>query len=634
MNFFNPWAFGFLALVPVIVALYLMKLKRWPVPVSTLMFWQRIIEDHRQRAWFQRLRRWFSLLLHLLIFTCILLALANPSVDRAVRSRSSTVLILDNRARMQAIEPDGESRMRRAIRIAGGIVRQASPLRPMALLTTAGAPTVSVPFEEDESLLRKAVETTQSTDAGGDMAAALQLASAILSSRSGEKHILLVTDRPLDRPTATSGIDLKVIPVGTALDNLAITQFATRPVPANPETAEIFLRVRNFGHATATGNIEVKLDDHLLDVKPFRLAPGQESVEIFPALPRAKSTPNAGEAGPGWLTARLDFHDALAADNIAYALLPQLVPRHILLVSKGNWFLEKLLETDTAIRFELLTPESFQPGMEGQFDATIFDDYLPTQFDLARASGNLFFLKQTPFAISGPAIPRPIVTDLDTAHPALRMVSMEHVSLAPALPTSLPPHPPGGWTLEAPLRSFDHPLLITGTRQTPSGTQRLAALAIDLAESDLPLRVSFPLLMSNTIHWLAGAPPATRLTSKAGEPAPLSDGESIDSAPTTSPAPGTSSTNQPPALASGTPLLNGFYRIHRPDASAWLAVNTFSEEESNLRKPSRSPKANYASSLNHLFAPSAAWTLREIFALAALLLFTVEWRLFHRRKTE
>ena len=53
-----------------------------------------------------------------------------------------------------------------------------------------------------------------------------------------------------------------------------------------------------------------------------------------------------------------------------------------------------------------------------------------------------------------------------------------------------------GWTFQTPIRAFDHPLLLTGERHaTPP--QRIAALALDVSDSDLPLRVAFPLLISN-----------------------------------------------------------------------------------------------------------------------------------------
>src|SRR4051812_7949516 len=104
MSFLAPWAAWFLAGVPVIVLLYLLKLKRRPVAVSTLMFWQRVLQESRRRALFQRLRHLLSLLLHLLIFLLVLGALAKPTFDRFIAAGSSTVIVLDARARMQVVE--------------------------------------------------------------------------------------------------------------------------------------------------------------------------------------------------------------------------------------------------------------------------------------------------------------------------------------------------------------------------------------------------------------------------------------------------------------------------------------------------------------------------------------------------
>ena len=80
----NPLALAFAALLPLIVVLYLLKLRRQPAQVSTLMFWQRVTADNRRRALFQRLRQILSLLLHLFIFALLLFALARPEL-RAFR---------------------------------------------------------------------------------------------------------------------------------------------------------------------------------------------------------------------------------------------------------------------------------------------------------------------------------------------------------------------------------------------------------------------------------------------------------------------------------------------------------------------------------------------------------------------
>src|SRR4029453_1533922 len=110
MMFLQPWAAWFLAGVPVIVLLYLLKVKRRPSTVSTLIFWQRVLEENRRRALFQRLRNLLSLLLHLLIFFLILGALAKPTFDRLVRTGSWLAIVLDTRARMQALEDGGKTR--------------------------------------------------------------------------------------------------------------------------------------------------------------------------------------------------------------------------------------------------------------------------------------------------------------------------------------------------------------------------------------------------------------------------------------------------------------------------------------------------------------------------------------------
>src|SRR4051812_17869603 len=110
MVFLNTWAFALGGVAPAIVLLYLLKVKRRPVPVSTLLFWQRVLQENRRRALFQRLRQFLSLLLHLLIFALVMLALARPMLDRLVRSGSAIVLVLDTRARMQAVDQSGETR--------------------------------------------------------------------------------------------------------------------------------------------------------------------------------------------------------------------------------------------------------------------------------------------------------------------------------------------------------------------------------------------------------------------------------------------------------------------------------------------------------------------------------------------
>jgi hypothetical protein len=645
MSFLAPWATWFLAGVPVIVLLYLLKLKRRPITVSTLLFWERVMQENRQRALFQKLRHLLSLLLHLLIFLLIVAALSKPALDRRVRAGSSVVLLVDTRARMQAVE-EGGTRFERALAEVRRYIHEAGAGRQLALLTAGATPNVVVPFTSDERALLNGLDSLVVTDATGDLETALALSDSLLASRKGDTRIVVFTDRAQEnqkpepsgarQPAAgsphgrggsreqTRNQKREFRSVGKPHDNVAITRFATRPLLNSPQTSEVLLAIKNFSAAPVSGNVEIAFDGKLLDVKPFTLEAGKERLEVFASVPRASRNAR------GWLTARLDTPDALRFDNVAYAVLPAPAPHRVLLVTKGNWFLEKLLAADQQVQFELIEPGAWQADFAAKFDAIILDNFQPPGFDLAQAKGNFLFLKQSPFTTTDPPIEQPLISDTEATHPALRLVSLQNVSILRAVSTKVP-EPVEGWTWQAPLRSFDHPLLITGERRNETGGQRVAALSFDVADSDLPLRVAFPLLMANTIHWLAGETAQAAASVAAGTTVPLEPEVSLATTPLTDPAvkPGDVQ------FASGffQPLHNGFYLQKRTNNAGWLAVNTFSEAESDLRGAGGGEAA--PTSLPSVsLATISGWPLWQYLALAALALFTLEWWLFHRRRTE
>lgn len=587
MTWLQPWAVWFLAGLPVIVLLYLLKVRRQPVTVSTLIFWQRVVQEHRRRALFQRLRSLFSLLLHLLIFALIVAALARPTFDRLVREGTSTVLVLDVRARMQALEPDGETRFAKAVRDLLAATRDASPGRQFALLTAGPNATVVLPFSGNERALRTAVEKLAVTDAGGTLEPALALARSLLATRRGERQVILFTDRPMP-PSGDSSLVVRAL--GTPRDNAGITRFAARPLPASPSTSEVLLEVRNFGHEPVQANLELRYDDRLLDVKPLKIAPGAKETLNFPSVPRPATNAR------GHFTATLDTRDALALDNVARVWLPPPRPVRVLLISAGNVFLERALAADPGVSFELLAPEAWETALGAKFDVVIFDDFVPAQAPTVSA----FYVKKSPFDAAGAKLDQPALTEIDSAHPTLRLLDFAQTTILHAQPLTLPP-PSAEWTYAAPLRSFDRALLIVG-EQRGAKPVRVAALGLDLTATDLPLRVAFPLLITNTVHWLAGA-----------------------------------SVEPPSAIRAGERglLKNGFQPVTHDGRTEWLAVNTFDEAESDLRFAA-APKATARvdTPLPSTLAGLGGWPFWRYLAFFALALFTLEWSLFHRRRTE
>ena len=243
MTWLQPWAVWAFAGVPVIVLLYFLRLKRRTLPVSTLMFWQRVQRESGRSAFFRKFRHLLSLLLHLLIFLLLLGALARPVFDRGIREGSATVLILDTRARMQAVEPDGHTRFETALLLARDYARQVGGGRNIALLTLGAAPTVAVPVTDDEKLLLGTLDQISPTDATAEISSAVALADSLLAARKGEHRIVLLTASttgPLPKTTSK----LLTHTLGRPRDNVAITRLATRALPANPETSEVLLETQ------------------------------------------------------------------------------------------------------------------------------------------------------------------------------------------------------------------------------------------------------------------------------------------------------------------------------------------------------------------------------------------------------
>lgn len=630
MTLLQPAALAFLALAPVIVVLYLRKLRRQPAQVSTLMFWQRIAADHRRRALFQRLRQLLSLLLQLLIFALLLLALARPEFRAFQGNSGATVVVLDCRARMQATGEDGQSRFQAARKVTESYLRRASPDQPVALLAAGFAPRTAVGFSNDEKPLLDGLQTLSAGDSGGRIEDAIRAGDDLLAANKQGGKMVIVTDRLPDLTVPASKVEWRTIGAAKPQENVGIARLTARPLPNSPETDEVLVEIENFGPSRQTGSVELSYDGAVIDVKPFDLAPGERRTDVYPTLAIHRPLANAR----GWLSAHLALahRDGFALDDDAYAVIPPALPRRVLLVSRGNLYLEGLLKADALVRYDLLAPERFETAQAATFDAVIFDDFRPPGFDRIERlpAGNFLFLRRTPFDVAGaPPQDRPAVTDQDRANPILRLADLRDVlffrSTALAAPAAS-----GGWRFMVPARALDQPLIITGERTG----QRLAAFAFGATDSELPLRVAFPLLVHHTLAWLtARGDPAADASVRAGDSVPLPPGEMVWTRPQRSFAP------LPPTIRPAEwrrdlwqPAGAGFYLCRTANGpERWIAVNPGDREMSALNGVG--PRQTEAArNLTPVRLP--VWPPWIYLALAALALCLGEWWSFHRRRTE
>src|SRR5580692_2080545 len=85
-----------------IVLMYVLKLKRKDVIVSSTFLWRQVIRDVQANAPFQKLRKNLLLLLQLIAATLILFALSGPFIRSYGRSGRNIVVIVDTGVSMRA----------------------------------------------------------------------------------------------------------------------------------------------------------------------------------------------------------------------------------------------------------------------------------------------------------------------------------------------------------------------------------------------------------------------------------------------------------------------------------------------------------------------------------------------------
>src|SRR5215208_4539876 len=104
MPFATPLALLGLAFLPIVVGMYLLKLRRDERPVSSTLLWQALVADVEANAPWQKLRRSLLLLLQLLLVAILAILAARPFVERPAGLAGDLVLVVDTSASMQATD--------------------------------------------------------------------------------------------------------------------------------------------------------------------------------------------------------------------------------------------------------------------------------------------------------------------------------------------------------------------------------------------------------------------------------------------------------------------------------------------------------------------------------------------------
>jgi hypothetical protein len=612
MNLLIPAGLAFGAIIPIILILYFMRPKRQERIVGSTLLWQRALQDMQASRPWQRLRVTPLLILQLLAAIAIVLILARPAIFTNSPINGNTIIILQSSASMQATDVS-PNRFESAKNTIADLIDTMGSGDHISLISMARTPKVLITQSQDKGQLHAALEQASITNQDADLALALTLANSLATTQSGAQ-ILVVGDGHVIKPNQTFVLPIPAhyMSVGTDAPNVALMTLASRNIQ---NTLTVVAQVANFSHQSRSVPVELYADNFLVGVQTANLPAGASGSVTWTKV----------KAGTHTLHARLLSHDTMSTDHEAWAIVGSSFHGRVLLVTKGNAFLEAALRLQSNIDLFTIAPDKYSPTMS--YDLTVFDGYTPPDLP----EGNLLFVNPPDgnylFGTSGPLS---TVSHINVGKDSMHMLANVDLSSIHVVHSS---HhlQPALWA-ETVIDAPETPLLIAGE----NANRRVAVLGFDLHESDLPLQPAFPILMHNMTNWLLPAPIPGNVSITPGVPLTIQTWPGADRVTIIDPNNQTTVIG-PPFPASPYTKTNtvGVYRVvqhvHGHDLNGTFAVNLFNANQSNLAPAHQLPIANSTNLPENKNAIPRQ--LREIWPWVAaflLLVLCAEWWLFSR----
>lgn len=356
--------------IPTLVILYLLKLRRRDVEISTTLLWKKAVQDLQANAPLQKLRRNIMLLLQLVVLGALLFALAEPVMKSGSFKGQRHVILLDRSASMATLDSSPNTstptpRLEQAKKEALALVDSLREPGLFAKATNAtgdeamiiafdNAADVRQSFTSDKQKLRAAIEGVTQSDAPTSLGEAMRLAKAhapkrihvdtdgstqVIEGLSAGPQIAIhlfsdgrIPDADQAKPAADDSFEFHSI--GSAKSgNLGIVSVRAQRAYDDPKKLNVFVGLQNSDPADRKVDVELTIEGSVAAIKSVNLPgatrPGTSATGAnntpTPAAPESVPTPDAATAtesklqtslnpGVGGVVFSVEREDALLAE--------------------------------------------------------------------------------------------------------------------------------------------------------------------------------------------------------------------------------------------------------------------------------------------------------------------------------
>lgn len=610
LNLIMLWALG---LIPVLILIHLLKPKPKQVEVANLFLWQEVFKERGGSVTFEQLKKNLPLLLQILIIILLALALARPVWLYFMQEKGDMILIVDTSASMKTKAASG-TRFDLARDKALELIDQREDNQKILIVEAGSEPVLTSGFVENATRAKNLVKSLAPSDAPGKLEKAIYLALSFVDPSQNDT-IYLITDGAGGDFSRLAQIHPKISPIliSGGEKNIGITKFEFRQAVDLQDAYQIMLEVKNFTPDPVECPIRLLIDRTTIVDTQITLDALEKQLLIFPYSGLIT----------GIAKAELEIDDDFSVDNMAWLSLNTSTDIWVLLVSQGNYFLEKLLEAYPNVLVnpvKEIIPSSWKEQTM-RHDIVIIDrmDFPVTD------RGNFLLIDayspSIPIAKTG-QIDFPNIFDWDEKNPLMANVNVSGLTIEQAAAFQ------ADTILDPVIESSQTGLMYTYQEDD----MRAVLLGFDITRSNLPLKVAFPVMMSNIINWLnPNKLTFSVLHTKAGEPYDIDLQPQITELSIR--APGKKSRKHQvtsnPFRYTDTKTV-GIYTIYEDQKKRYFTVNLVDESESDITVPVSDVSSRTSDETVESEEIATQQPLWSLFLLAGVVMMMVEWYVWLR----
>lgn len=466
MNFYSPMFFMFLlGLIPIIL-MYLLKKQHEEIKISSTYLWERAIKDIEANKPWQKLRKNLLLFLQMLIFTLIVFSLAQPYFLSNSVNAENLIIVLDRSASMQSTDVK-DSRFEAAKSEIMDIFDNLNPVTNVTLITMGNNPEIVVSSTKDKDILKKGLKEIEVSNHTDDIDKTISLLQSLTKGLSNYK-ILFYTDKGVNEQ-----IDNMIVKnisenyINLAIDNISHSKANNGLV--------VLTTVTNYCETELGGDLTLYTDNEIYDVIDITIKPNESQNFYWNGVPENVNI----------LKVEIDVKDSLKVDNVRYHVVNSSQTNKVLLVTKGNIFLEKSLLLNPNI--ELYKTNEALKDIKG-YDLYIFDGLLPEELPI---DGNIVVFNPPDDNQVIKVMDKGSIEELNLHQDQLfNYVNLDfYISEVKFLQTPK-------WAVPV-LESNNKSILYRGLYKN----QKFVVAGFDIHNTDFPLKIGFPIFIQNILEY-------------------------------------------------------------------------------------------------------------------------------------